>query len=300
MSAALPDPARRFAAHVAANATAATPLVVLTGAGLSAESGIPTFRGPDGYWTSGSENFTPQQLATLSFFRERPDTTLAWYMHRLALYGGCAPNAAHDALARLDRGLDGAMQLVTQNVDGLHRRAGHADQRMWCIHGDLQLARCADDACPGAHAPAPWPWTAAERAAGWPTDPAAAARILARLRCTRCRGVLRPHVLWFDEYYDEERYRFDSSLEVVTRATALLVVGTSGATNLPIHMVATAQRRRIPVLVVDPSETEFANAAAAAAATNPDRGGWWHANAGTTVPDLVDAVLAMRSDTAAN
>src|SRR6185312_3235449 len=114
------------------------PIVVLTGAGVSAESGIPTFRGKEGYWTVGSREYHPQELATHAAFTRMPWDVWAWYLHRRAVCRRAEPNAAHHALARLP------CDLITQNVDGLHRRAG---SRPYAIHGDIDHMRCADDCC---------------------------------------------------------------------------------------------------------------------------------------------------------
>src|SRR5512134_3855043 len=96
-------------------------IVALTGAGVSAESGIPTFRGKEGYWTIGSQEYHPQELATRQAFRAMPWQVWAWYLYRRGVCLRAQPNAAHHALARLARALPDRLALVTQNVDGLHR-----------------------------------------------------------------------------------------------------------------------------------------------------------------------------------
>src|SRR5438552_13760341 len=93
-------------------------VVVLTGAGVSAESGIPTFRGKDGYWTVGAREYHPQELATHAAFERMPWEVWAWYLYRRGVCRGARPNAAHDALVRLDAHLGARFALVTQNVDG--------------------------------------------------------------------------------------------------------------------------------------------------------------------------------------
>jgi NAD-dependent deacetylase len=112
-------------------------IVVLTGAGISAESGLATFRDPDGLW----RRFRPQDLATPEAFARDPDTVLAWYDARRAQLAEVQPNAAHLALARLDAAWTGDFLLVTQNVDDLHARAG--SRRMVQMHGALRRVRCA-------------------------------------------------------------------------------------------------------------------------------------------------------------
>ena len=122
------------------------PLVFLTGAGISAESGIPTFRGPEGFWRVGSRNYHPQEMATARAFSSMPDEVWRWYLHRRGVCRAAAPNAAHQALVQLDERLGERFRLVTQNVDGLHLRAGGDPARIYQIHGNIDLAA----ACEGA------------------------------------------------------------------------------------------------------------------------------------------------------
>ncbi|RME50181.1 MAG: RNA polymerase subunit sigma [Caldilineae bacterium] len=216
-------------------------VTVLTGAGISAESGIPTFRGPEGYWTVGSKVYQPQEMATRAMFDRQPEAVWRWYLYRRGVCLRAEPNAGHRALAQLEARLGDRFTLITQNVDGLHLRAGNSAARTYQIHGNIHFMRCAR-ACTAGVYPIPGsvppkekdsPLTSADRRA---------------LRCPRCGGLTRPHVLWFDEYYDETYYRFESSLRVAARTDLLIVVGTSGATNLP-NQVAWLVVRRGGVLV---------------------------------------------------
>ena len=111
---------------------------VITGAGVSAESGIPTFRGKDGYW----RNFDPAKLATPEAFARDPELVWEWYRERRQRIRNARPNAAHEAIARLAQHADEFL-LVTQNVDDLHRRAGLTTDRMVQIHGDIFVTRCS-------------------------------------------------------------------------------------------------------------------------------------------------------------
>ena len=120
-------------------------VVALTGAGISAESGIPTFRGKEGYWVVGSRNYMPQEMATHAMFTIEPEEVWRWYLHRFGVVRHASPNAGHEALVRLERGLGERFTLVTQNIDGLHRRAGASDERTHCIHGDAAWIRCSHD-----------------------------------------------------------------------------------------------------------------------------------------------------------
>ena len=244
--------------HVREYASGDGRIVVLTGAGISADSGIPTFRGEEGYWQVGSRNYRPQEMATFHAFCEMPDEVWAWYLYRRSVCRAAKPNAAHEALVRLERHLGERFQLITQNVDGLHLRAGQSPERTWQIHGDIEFMRCAKE-CDAALHPVP----AAVGEQFGKTD-----RLDDRLRgllvCPTCGGRSRPHVLWFDEMYDEPRYHFESSMNAMVGADALVVIGTSGATTLPSLLVRTSVRTGIPLLVVDPGDTVFTEAAESA------------------------------------
>jgi NAD-dependent deacetylase len=204
---------------------------VLTGAGISAESGIPTFRGPEGYWMIGSKEYHPQELATQIAFRHMPDEVWSWYLYRRTICHQARPNAGHLALVELEKRFGNHFTLITQNVDGLHLRAGNTLDRTFQIHGNVDYMRCATDCTPDIYLiPEPIPLKAKGSSL---TD---AEREL--LRCPRCGSRTRPHVLWFDEYYNEEYFRFHSSLMVADQTDLLIVVGTSGATNVPDQVVS--------------------------------------------------------------
>src|SRR5690349_7061367 len=108
-------------------------VVALTGGGVSAESGIPTVRGKEGYWTIGSREYHPQELATHEAFLAMPWEVWAWYLYRRGVCRVAAPNAGHAALVRWDLALGERFALVTQNVDGLHARAGSTPARTYTI-----------------------------------------------------------------------------------------------------------------------------------------------------------------------
>lgn len=227
------------------------PLVFLTGAGISAESGIPTFRGPEGFWRVGSRHYRPMELATRAAFASVPADVWGWYLYRRAACRAAPPNAAHHALVQLEEVLGGRFLLVTQNVDGLHLRAGNTLERTYQIHGSLEFMRCASEC---SREPVPLPDGLCE---AWEKGKVLGEREAALLTCARCGASTRPHVLWFDEYYDEERFRFTSSLSAAEESALLVVVGTSGATNLPTQMCEAVARRRGAMIVVDPEPTPF-------------------------------------------
>jgi NAD-dependent deacetylase len=191
------------------------------------------------------------ELATRAAFARSPSDVWGWYLYRRAACFAAAPNAAHLALAELESALGERFLLVTQNVDGLHLRAGNTLARTYQIHGSLNFMRCAVE-CDRAIVPLP-----EELGETWEKGREISAREDSLLRCARCGSPARPHVLWFDEYYDEERFRFTSSLESAERCALLVVVGTSGATNLPAQMCEAVARRRGAMIVVDPEPTPF-------------------------------------------
>jgi NAD-dependent deacetylase len=254
-------------------------VVVLTGAGISAESGIPTFRGPEGYWRIGSRNYRPMELATREAFDRMPEEVWRWYLYRRAVCRAAAPNPAHQALVAAAQRLGERFLLVTQNVDGLHRRAGNDAARLYEIHGNIDLWRCADGCATGAR-PTPIPL----RDDQGKQDPLSADDLRA-LRCT-CGGWRRPHVLWFDESYDEPLFRYESTMAAMARAALLLVIGTSGATSLPTHMCQHAAGRDLPFVVIDPQPTVFSALAQAGR-----KGLFLQGTAALSLPPFLDSLL---------
>jgi NAD-dependent deacetylase len=183
---------------------AATSLVVLTGAGISAESGVPTFRGAGGLW----RNYPPEQLATPEAFARDPRLVWEWYDWRRQVIHKAQPNAGHRALVALEDRIaalphrEGSFTLVTQNVDGLHDRAGSGE--VLKLHGDIWLMRCT--AC-----------GALERNEDVPLKELPP-------RC-RCGQVLRPGVVWFGEALPEAEW--ERASEASARTQVMIVVGTS-------------------------------------------------------------------------
>lgn len=225
-------------------------VTVLTGAGISAESGIPTFRGPEGYWTIGSTVYTPQEVATFAMFTRHPEEVWAWYLYRFTVCLEAVPNAGHEAIVELERKLGDRFTLITQNIDNLHLRAGNTPKRTCQIHGNINLVRCAND-CHGE-----------VQVLAEPLRKPRASRELSReewalLRCARCHGWLRPHVLWFDEFYDEEHFRFESSVQAATATDLLVIAGTSGATTLPNHVANIVYQRGGTILDINIEESAF-------------------------------------------
>ena len=251
------------------------PVVVLTGAGISAESGIPTFRGQEGYWTVGAREYHPQELATFDAYARMPLEVWAWYLYRRGVCRAARPNPAHEALVRLEGALGDRFALVTQNVDGLHRRAGHA--RLFEIHGDIDLARCGRDCTPAR-------WPLGEDVPALARGEAVPDEVAARLVCPRCGALARPHVLWFDESYDEERFHLDTVRALAARAALLIVVGTSAQTNLPWQVVRLAAHAGATIVDVNVEDNPFAEVA------RQTGGAALSGSAASIVPQLVAAL----------
>ncbi|UQU68339.1 NAD-dependent deacylase [Couchioplanes caeruleus] len=205
-------------------------VVVFTGAGVSAESGIPTFRDAlTGLW----ERFDARALATPRAFRTDPALVWGWYEWRRTLVGRAHPNPAHHAVA----GIPGAV-VVTQNVDDLHERAGSAD--VVHLHGSLFEPRCADCG-------EPWPL---------PTDPAdepEEGRRLPPPRCARCSGPVRPGVVWFGEALPEAA--LERAVEVAAACDLMLTIGTSGLVYPAAELPHVAARAGAAVIQINPQPT---------------------------------------------
>jgi NAD-dependent deacetylase len=173
-------------------------IVILTGAGISAESGLRTFRADDGLW----EDHRVEDVASPQGFRRDPELVQRFYDERRKNVMAAEPNPAHAALARFDREWQGELLIVTQNIDDLHERAGAA--RVLHMHGEVLSAWCT--ACGARHR-----WTGA---------------LLGRPPCPACgERALRPDIVWFDEM----PYRMDEIFAALARADLFVSIGTSGA-----------------------------------------------------------------------
>jgi NAD-dependent deacetylase len=231
-------------------------MVVLTGAGISAESGIPTFRGREGYWVVGSREYQPQEMATHAMFEQDPEAVWSWYLYRRGICNRAQPNPGHLAVVEMEGILGDRFRLVTQNVDGLHLRAGSSLELTYQIHGNVDFSRCDDLTCDREIRVLP-EGLGLDRGKGAPlTDDE---RLC--LKCEECGGWTRPHVLWFDECYDEEHFYFDSSITAAASAAVLLVVGTSGATNLPMQVGGLAAEKGALIFDVNPEPNPFSRMA---------------------------------------
>ncbi|ERO60616.1 SIR2 family NAD-dependent protein deacylase [Pseudomonas piscis] len=206
-------------------------LVVFSGAGVSAESGIPTFRDAlTGLW----ENFDPARLATVQAFRDDPALVWGWYEWRRQKVLAAQPNPAHLAIAELGRRLP-RLTLITQNVDDLHERAGSVD--VLHLHGSLHSPKCF--ACNR-------PFSGA---LPMPSVPESGAR-LEPPRCTGCNGKLRPGVVWFGEALPEAALK--RAFQAARECDLLLSVGTSGLVQPAAQIPQLALQQGACVVHINP------------------------------------------------
>ncbi|UCH77543.1 MAG: NAD-dependent deacylase [Candidatus Coatesbacteria bacterium] len=202
-------------------------VVVLTGAGVSAESGVPTFRGEDGLWRT----YRAEDLATPHAFAADPHLVWEWYQWRRELVAACRPNPAHEFIARLEREHGGEFLLVTQNVDGLHRLAG--SEKLVEVHGNLWKVGCTS--CGRSRE---------DRTVPFPELPP---------RCDECGGLLRPGVVWFGEALPEAPLA--RALAAAERCELMLVVGTSAVVYPVAYLPQLARRAGAHVIEVNSDET---------------------------------------------
>ena len=235
---------------------AAKTVAVLTGAGASAESGIATFRDPDGLW----EQFSPEELANVEAFLDNPTLVQGWYRYRQAAIEEAAPNAGHRALTRLEQ-LVSRFACITQNVDNLHQEAG--TERVIELHGNIIRSYCID--CGESH-------TLDESVAN-DDDPDP-------VRCDTCGGLIRPDVVWFGERLPPDA--IEAAQEWARAADVFLCVGTSAvvfpAADLPLE----ALEHGAYVADVNPDTSAVSGKAHV----------HLQAPAGEALPALVDAVAA--------
>ncbi len=226
-------------------------VVVLTGSGVSAESGVPTFRDAQtGLW----ERYDPQELATPEAFERNPRLVWEWYSWRRELVGKAKPNPGHLALAELER-MSGLFTLITQNVDGLHRAAGN--ENVIELHGNIRRSKCSEE---GIVVEEP------EESEDIPP------------RCPHCGASLRPDVVWFGEALPYEA--FEAAVDAARNCDLFFSIGTSSlvypAASLPYEALDSGA-----VLVeINPDETPLS-----ARADFVLRG-----TAGEILPELVEAL----------
>jgi len=201
---------------------------VLTGAGISAESGLPTFRGADGLWRGRRV----EEVATPAAFHANPELVWQFYSERRKRHASVTPNSAHRALAELERALGDRFFLCTQNVDSLHELAG--SQRIIHMHGRLMQTRCSRETC---------------RTAPFEDD----RQYLTRAEiptCPKCGAMLRPHICWFGEV----PFGMDRIFEELRVSTVLLTIGSSGVVEPAASFVRMARVNHAKAIYIGPEE----------------------------------------------
>jgi NAD-dependent deacetylase len=225
---------------LAARLRAARAVGVLTGAGISAESGVPTFRGADGLW----RNYSAADLATPEAFSRDPRLVWQWYRWRQGIIGRAEPNLGHLVLAALQTRF-AAFTLITQNVDGLHQRAGSTG--VVELHGNIWRARCARRCGVVRQLSLP--------DAGGHADAGPAA-----LPTCNCGALLRPDIVWFGESLDPRH--LDAAMEAARAADLFLVVGTSALVYPAAGIPLVAARAGAAVVEINPDDTPLSALAA--------------------------------------
>jgi NAD-dependent deacetylase len=207
-------------------------VTVLTGAGVSAESGVPTFRGEGGLW----RRYRAEDLATPGAFHRAPELVWEWYDWRRSLIGACEPNAAHYTLAEMESHFDDFV-LVTQNVDGLHRLAG--SRNVVELHGNIWGLRCTR----GCRLP----WE--DRSVPLPEIPP---------NCPSCGALARPDVVWFGESLPAGA--LDEAFAAARRCQVMLVVGTSAVVHPAASFPVVALQNGAHVVEINPQPTPLSDA----------------------------------------
>jgi NAD-dependent deacetylase len=224
-----PDDHLQTAARVVARAKR---LAVFTGAGVSKESGIPTFREPEiGLWAQ----YDPMELATPEAYFRDPAFVWSWYEHRFGAAAAAEPNPGHEALAELETILPVAY-VITQNIDGLHQRAGSSD--VIELHGSMFRFKCLSERHTGF---------VFDDFAGQDEKPP---------RCPECDGLLRPDVVWFGEALPDDA--IDRAQELSASCDVMLVVGTSGVVFPAAAMPLIAKEAGATVIDVNPERDALA------------------------------------------
>ncbi len=221
-------------AQLARRITPESRISVLTGAGVSAASGVPTFRGPGGLWI----DYRPEQLATPEAFRRDPRLVWEWYNWRREIVSKCEPNAAHHILASWSRRYPG-FRLITQNVDGLHERAG--TENVVRFHGSIWEVSCWDN-CPSS----PGRWR--DETVPFPSIPP---------RCSYCGGLIRPGIVWYGEAIDPAVLAASAA---AVRCDLFITAGTSAVVHPAAGLVYEAKNLGAYTVEINPDATPASDA----------------------------------------
>jgi NAD-dependent deacetylase len=200
-------------------------IAVLTGAGISAASGVPTFRGRDGLW----KNFRPEELANFSAFHNNPLLVWEWYLWRRDLIAKVKPNAAHYALVDLEK-ISKDFSLITQNVDNLHNLAG--SQNIIELHGNIMRNKCSQ-----CNKPYPEEINLEK---GVPS-------------CNECGGTIRPDVVWFGEFLPQDAIQ--KAYNIAQNSEIFIIVGTSGVVEPAASLPFIAKQNRALLIEINPEQT---------------------------------------------
>jgi NAD-dependent deacetylase len=226
----------RFSDRLVTMLARARSVVAFTGAGVSAESGVPTFRGTDGVW----KKFKPEELANLNAFMKNPELVWEWYAHRKRIIADIRPNPGHYALAEMEQ-LFPHFAVITQNIDNLHGRAG--SKTVYELHGNIERNYCMKCGAPYANE---------EILCG------GSERLLSFL-CRKCSGLIRPDVVWFGEMLPEDEW--DRSIRAAEGADIFLSIGTSGVVYPAASIPLVAKQHGAYVVEINPESTPLTGSA---------------------------------------
>jgi len=224
-----------------AEVSSAKNVVALTGAGISAESGVPTFRGTDGLWSK----LKPEELANFDAFLRNPELVSEWYKHRREVTRVAQPNAAHLALVKMEQ-IFPNFTLITQNIDNLHRRAG--SKNIAELHGNIERNYCLG---------------CGKRYDGTDFDNNAS------FKCLNCGGLIRPDIVWFGEMLPEDQWAIAE--HACGSADVMYVIGTSAVVYPAAQLPMTVKSQGGLIVEVNIEETElsdFADVSIRGSATN--------------------------------
>lgn len=223
-------------------------ITFLTGAGISAASGIPTYRGSDGIWIKGTKFYKPESFGTFQHFNNHADEVWQYTFFRKKMFANAEPNPSHYDLVALESQLGDRFELITQNIDNLHQRAG--SKTVYEIHGNLREMRCASE-CTKAIYKMPSAIELKDQ------DEDLTMEEQQLLFCPECGDHTRPNILWFDEYYNERIFKVDTCMSIAKRSSLLIILGSSGATTLPNSLVAQTLRYGGYVIDVNLEDNQF-------------------------------------------
>ena len=214
-------------------------ILVITGAGVSAESGIPTFRGTDGYW----RNLDPTKLATPEAFARDPSLVWDWYRERRQRIRKAQPNPAHQAIAKLALHTEGFL-LLTQNVDHLHLRAGLPAEKMVQIHGDIFMTRCSRCDFQRYELEHEHEYEKQHENGDLP-------------KCPECSALMRPGVVWFGEQLDLANIGTVENFVTSSDCDLVIVAGTTALFGYVIDWALRARGQAGQLIEVNPEETSL-------------------------------------------